>query len=642
MLVRVTCACKKSWFVDDSLAGTPVACKSCGGSVVVPGEAPATPAAAPAGSPASGPWNASPGGAYPAAPHPPAAPVAVAGDSFLAYQVVSGLGGENRLYRVYRVGGALAFLRLGPFVDGVDYGALVRYVAQGGKEAPGASRAELRFRARLAAVDAMTERERALEAARAPNFLAPAAKMTQVRVEPAEGFGGPWASNPFGQVRAWLRFRLSGRKVQVELRDPNDLRLVVHWLWELLGTGAVLVTVPMEQQYAGAPAYPPPAAPGSWPTAPAPYSQASQSPRQSWAGIVAGVTVGVALALGRSGCSLAPAISPPPYVAASAFPELGPPSEIRLQNTLLPADVGRPSSIVRFNEVTLSRGGRRTRLWIYRPAAATSTRLPCVLIAPAGTRLVHGMELGDGDRPEHAPYVRAGMVVVAYELDGPAPDGAWLTDSSMVRAASEFMASEAGLRNAQDALNYALKRVPEVDPYRIYAAGHSSAATAALHLAQHEPRIKAVAAYAPCTDVEGRLGGEVIGPLDRRIKGFRKFIHASSPLRNAALLRCPVFLFHAEDDNNVPIRETEAFAAEVRKTNPNVTFHRVPRGGHYDSMLEQGVPQAIGWMRQLPNVRRWHPVDIGLFSWSPASPLQGAVWPDAGEAQPARYSTRVP
>jgi len=654
MLVRVTCACKKGWFVDDSLAGTAVGCKSCGASTIVPGDAaPASAAALQPGVPATpapcAPTAAAP---YPASPAYPATPAAHTGEFFLAYELTAPLGGEKKLFGVYRQGDALLFLRLCPVIDGFDCSALARDAVSAVLAAPenaAAKREEPKLRARLAAIQSMSERERLLEATSAPNILATARNLTQVHLEPYEDFRGPWATNAQEQTRACLKLRAGNRKLALDIQDPGDLRLAVRWLWELLGPDAVLVTFLMEpplppvssqppslrpvSQLLTASAAGPPNLESSLSDVP-PGKRAGQSAPnklQTWGGAAASVAVFGVLIFGRGGCRTAPPITPPAYVAASPFPELGNPTPMRLEGTVLPAAITSPVTEARFNEVVLRRGDRSTKLWIYRPASTNASRLPCVLVAPAGTRLIHGMGLGEGDRPEHISYVRAGMIVVAYELDGSVPENAGLTDTAAVRAVSEFMASEAGLSNGQDALDYALAKIPEVDSYRIYTAGHSSAATVALHLAQHEPRIKAVAAYAPCTDVESRLGDEIVGPLDKRIKGFRAFVKASSPLRNAVKLRCPAFLFHAEDDNNVPISESEAFAAEVRKTNPNLTFHRVRSGGHYNSMIDGGMGHAIGWMMQLPNVQNWQPVPIGLrarnvapaFPWGPGvgSPL---------------------
>jgi len=60
---------------------------------------------------------------------------------------------------------------------------------------------------------------------------------------------------------------------------------------------------------------------------------------------------------------------------------------------------------------------------------------------------------------------------------------------------------------------------------------------------------------------------------------FGAFIDRTAPINGAARLRCPLFLFHAQDDKNVSISESIAFVNEVRKTNPNVTFVQAQRGG---------------------------------------------------------------
>ena len=133
--------------------------------------------------------------------------------------------------------------------------------------------------------------------------------------------------------------------------------------------------------------------------------------------------------------------------------------------------------------------------------------LPCVLIAPAGSILITGMDLGEGDRKEHLPYVRAGFAVLSYSLDGHVPDRKAASDAQIRQASQEFLAAKAGLTNAKVALEWLTARVPEVDADRIYAAGHSSAGTLALLLAENEPRIKKCAAFAPRSDVEANFPG---------------------------------------------------------------------------------------------------------------------------------------
>src|SRR5436190_14838996 len=79
---------------------------------------------------------------------------------------------------------------------------------------------------------------------------------------------------------------------------------------------------------------------------------------------------------------------------------------------------------VKCSEVKLYREGVRSpmRLWVYLPDPLPTAKLPCILIAPAGSRMFHGMALADGDRAEHLPYVKRDFAVIAYEIDGPLPD----------------------------------------------------------------------------------------------------------------------------------------------------------------------------------------------------------------------------
>ncbi len=271
------------------------------------------------------------------------------------------------------------------------------------------------------------------------------------------------------------------------------------------------------------------------------------------------------------------------HAQATDFPPMGPPTRIK-------------PGIDRYI-VTATCRGRQTVLWVYLPSTVGANPLPCVLIAPAGTRLIHGSDLGDNDMPEHLPYVRAGFAVVAYELAGNMTD---LHDPQGVfNAVRAYKDAEAGLENARAALDYIAARIPRIDRRRIYAAGHSSAGTVALDLAAHEPRIRACAAYAPACDLDKRVAHQVVVSFGKLIPDFAAYIHRNSPIANVATLHSPVFLFHADDDSNVPTADVDAFAATLRKTNGNVTYVKVPTGDHYDSMIQQGIPAAIHWLKSL-------------------------------------------
>jgi dienelactone hydrolase len=281
-------------------------------------------------------------------------------------------------------------------------------------------------------------------------------------------------------------------------------------------------------------------------------------------------------------------------ISLPRFPDASPPREIE------------PG--VTFREVVLGTGiapvgappGRTGKLWLYTPTGDHAEHsLPCVLIAPAGTNLLTGNTLGEmgksSDQPEHIPYVKAGFAVLAYELDGPAPQGPDPSDDETGTAMIKFLAARAGLVNAHIALEYVLAKVPEVDPKRISAAGHSSAGTLAVLFAEREPRLASCVAFAPALDIAKRFGPEAVAELKK--VGLGDLTDRYSPITDIARISRPIFLFHARDDSNLPVADTEAFAAKLKSLNKPVTLDLVDTGDHYQSMINEGIPHAIAWLK---------------------------------------------
>ncbi len=259
---------------------------------------------------------------------------------------------------------------------------------------------------------------------------------------------------------------------------------------------------------------------------------------------------------------------------------------------LSPAVAIRPG--VLFQEAVLRPGALPMKVWYYRPEQAKG-KLPLVLVPPAGSTLFAGMELAEGDRAEHYPYVHAGFAVGSFEIDGHVPRDA--PDAVILKGARDFRDAKAGLNNARAALDFLLAKTPDVDADRIFIAGHSSAATLALLVAAHEPRIKGCASYCGVCDVETLIAPD-LRELERDIPGYRDFIRFSSPKTHVEKLKCPVFLFHAQDDENTPVSESRKFANLLKKTNADVTLDTSARGGHYQAMINAGIPRGIAWMQK--------------------------------------------
>ncbi|MEO7718078.1 MAG: prolyl oligopeptidase family serine peptidase [Capsulimonas sp.] len=251
---------------------------------------------------------------------------------------------------------------------------------------------------------------------------------------------------------------------------------------------------------------------------------------------------------------------------------------------------------VQFYETTQTTSvGSEVTLWVYMPAGAEDN-LPCVVIAPAGTPMIYGMDLSDEDRAEQLPYVRAGFAVVAYSIDGPVVDNP--SNEDVLAGLDAFRKAHAGVSDTFAAIDYIRKNIPQIDPKKIYVAGHSSAGALALLAAESDPRIKACVVYAPACDVYKR-SAKAIPTIRPLVPDIATFFRKTSPITNASKLRCPLFIFHADDDTNVPTADNAAFVAAVRKTNKRVTFARVRKGGHTDSMINDGIPQAIAWLKKL-------------------------------------------
>ncbi len=241
--------------------------------------------------------------------------------------------------------------------------------------------------------------------------------------------------------------------------------------------------------------------------------------------------------------------------------------------------------------------GSPGKLWVYVPSGPHGPRsLGCVLIGPAGSRMVHGMELVMNDQSEHCPYVEEGFAVVAFEIDGALPNES-PSNGQLRRAYDRFVAAAAGVVNARIALKYATSSMPEVDPNRVFVAGHSSAGTVALLCAEHVDGLAGCVAYAPCSDLEGFLAG-FVSDVEEALPNVRQYMVDGSPCTYAQRLRCPVMIFHAIDDDVVRLSESRRFVQLASSAGQNVTLQPGTRGGHYEAMIVEGIPEAIKWMNR--------------------------------------------
>ena len=246
--------------------------------------------------------------------------------------------------------------------------------------------------------------------------------------------------------------------------------------------------------------------------------------------------------------------------------------------------------------------GEQTQMNIYLPAGEHAAKsLGCVLVAPAGTNLLVGNSLdGDDYHDETLPYAEAGFVTIQYSLDGPVSDLESATDGEFSAAYKLFKAAGAGTLNTRCVIEFVKAQLPEVDPARIYTAGHSSAGTVSLLAGEYHPDVAACIAYAPCSDTEA-FHADIRGTfgVNLLLPGIRDFDRQFSPIANVQKLKCPLFVFQARDDSVVEAGETKRFVDQARAHNPQVEYFEVDFGEHYDSMIQQGIPRAVQWLKNI-------------------------------------------
>lgn len=243
--------------------------------------------------------------------------------------------------------------------------------------------------------------------------------------------------------------------------------------------------------------------------------------------------------------------------------------------------------------------GCRTRVEVYLPLdLSDDAKIPCVLIAPAGTNLLTGSDCDDLTyTDEILPYIKAGMAVVHYSIDATMVDDERFAERMFPGIFRAFAEAHGGVINGQRAIDFALENFDQIDSDRVYCAGHSSAATLALQLASTDSRISKCAVFAPAPSLKKRFGDFLNQPgLDEQLPMLKQYICNWSPDNRIAKFHCPIFIFHARDDSNTPYRDTKTFCNQLTAAGKEVELVTVRRGGHYQSMIDEGIPAAVRWL----------------------------------------------
>lgn len=249
------------------------------------------------------------------------------------------------------------------------------------------------------------------------------------------------------------------------------------------------------------------------------------------------------------------------------------------------------------NKYRLKNPDTNGNIWVYLPNTPTTESIPVILIAPAGSGLFFGMQLSDGDTPEHIPYVEAGYAVISFDLSGPWPEAG--DESSQLSAINQFVESDGGIKDAFEAFVVATREFKQLNKEKVYFAGHSSAATVALMAPQKLPFLKGIIAFAPVLNTEEYLS-DIGRQVSTAIPAFKKALMDSSPHKNIAYFDMPIFLFSADDDSHIAGRQKtyQQFVLDLKEQGTPVTYKTVTHGGHYQSMIDEGIPAAIEWLKK--------------------------------------------
>lgn len=145
---------------------------------------------------------------------------------------------------------------------------------------------------------------------------------------------------------------------------------------------------------------------------------------------------------------------------------------------------------------------------------------------------------------------------------------------------------DCGGRQPQDVVDAVawLSRQKGVDPYRIGIIGFSQGGQVALLAAARTPKIKAVVAFFPVTDIlrwkqTTQDTGVKEGYIPRRCEPGSDMFQRS-PIRVACRIEAPTLLIHGDRDQRVPMDQSLTMAQTMLDCDKKAQLYLVKGGGH--------------------------------------------------------------
>ncbi len=265
---------------------------------------------------------------------------------------------------------------------------------------------------------------------------------------------------------------------------------------------------------------------------------------------------------------------------------------------------GESNGITEYQVVFPRGGDRSSRLLVYLPTNPVKPKVPCLFMAPSGTTPLYGRTLARVNTRDYTPYVSAGYAVVVYDVDGDIDQMSELNESALLhqptplvtKRLKAYKAADAGVLNAKLAIDYAIARIPQIDPNLIYTAGSGAGGTLSLMVAATDKRVKGAISYTPVTDLSKKFP-IYIDSISQALPGYKEFIQRSSPADNAPQMTKPLFIFHEEASSLNALEDTNKFVELVGKTNKSVTYTHAPEPQQMSyNRPPNSVIQAIEWL----------------------------------------------
>jgi dienelactone hydrolase len=250
--------------------------------------------------------------------------------------------------------------------------------------------------------------------------------------------------------------------------------------------------------------------------------------------------------------------------------------------------------------VKFPRRTHTSRLVVFLPTHPAKPKLPCIFVAPSATAPLYGQTIDEETMVygNYINYAKAGYAVVAHDVDGYIDEVDRISDppsAMVIDSLKAYKASDAGVLNAKLAIDYAVARIPQIDPNAMYVAGSGSGGTIALMVAATDPRIKAAIAYSPITNLPGKHAA-LVETISKSVPGYKEFIDRSSPHHQIDKMKKPLFIFHNDRSTETSLADTTSFVESVQKNNPLVSFTHGQNEGLPSGDYLPNIKQAIEWL----------------------------------------------